>query len=179
MAWRDATTASEPIRTAAGAVLVPLPWSVAPPLAPRLRLPEVLLARKDELHLTLLSSAEAEALDARIGRRDAWRDLAGPDSAFRPRLRADWWLLRAEKPEGLAHAVVARARCPAFEAFRRRAAAVAPAAIAADAPAHVTLYVAGDPRGIGLPSRARFEACRIRRLSVAERRAARRSPEDP
>ncbi len=160
-----------PVRTDSGAVILPLPWSVAPDLAPRLSLPEIELVAKDELHLTLLSSADADRLDSATGGRDAWRALlgAGDPDAWRVTLGDAWWLLRADKAEGPAWSVVALADCPAFTRFRARAAQATRDAIAADAPAHVTLYVAGDPRGIGLPSGAEFERCRVRRLSARER----------
>lgn len=164
--WR-ADTIDRPIRTDGGAVILPLPWSIAPPLAPRLRLPEVELQAKDELHLTVLSSAEAEALDAATGEPDSWRRLLADDPIEAGAVILDdaRWLLRADKPEGRAWSVVAMARCPAFERCRARAASATDGAVAGDAPAHVTLYVAGDPRGIGLPSKAAFDASRVRRLS--------------
>jgi hypothetical protein len=164
-----------PVRTDSGAVILPLPWSIAPGLAPRLALPEVALFPKDELHLTLLSSADADRLDSATGGRDAWRALLGegdPD-AWRVTLGDAWWLLRADKAEGPAWSVIALADCPAFTRLRARAAGISHGAIAPDAPAHVTLYVAGDRRGIGLPSGAEFERCRVRRL----RARARMSPE--
>lgn len=168
-------TIARPIRTDSGAVILPLPWSIAPALTPRLRLPEVELKPKDELHLTVLSSAEAEALDAITGETDSWRRLLAddpiePDAVILDDAR---WLLRADKPGGTAWSVVAMARCPAFERCRARAAIATDGAVADDAPAHVTLYVAGDPRGIGLPSRAAFDASRVRRLDPAEGAAAR------
>ena len=163
-----------PLRTASGAVILPLPWTMAPPLAPRLVLPEITLAAKEELHLTLLSSAEAESLDAATGAPDAWRQLLvdGPIAPASVLLTGAWWLLRADKPDGPAWSVVAMARCPPFDRFRARTAAATDGAVAGDAPPHVTLYVAGDARGIGLPSRAVFEARRLRRLGRAERSAA-------
>lgn len=156
--------------SASGAVILPLPWSIAPPLPPRLVLPEATLTAKDELHLTLLSSLEAAALDASRAAADAWRRWhdADPIDPAKVALDGPWWLLRADKPEGTAWSVVAMARCAAFERFRARVAQASHGAIAADAPAHVTLFVAGDPRGIGLPSRAVFEAARVRQLAPAE-----------
>lgn len=154
------------VRMSSGAVVVPLAWSIAPPLVSSLVLPEVTLRPKDELHLTLLSSTEARALDAALGRPEAWRQLHDEDPLDPSTLALDgpWWLLRADKPEGTAWSVVAMARCAAFLRLRTRAAQASRDAIAADAPAHVTLFVAGDKRGIGLPSRAVFEAARVRRL---------------
>lgn len=158
--------------SASGAVILPLPWSIAPPLPPRLVMPEITLAAKNELHLTLLSSMEAAALDAAQCAADAWRrwhDVDPVDPAM-VALDGPWWLLRADKPEGTAWSVVAMARCAAFGRFRARVAQASHGAIAADAPAHVTLFVAGDPRGIGLPSKAAFQSASVRRLTRDEMR---------
>lgn len=162
------------IRTSSGAVIVPLACEAIPPLIRRLDLPEVSLAAKEEVHLTLLSSAEASALDAATGEPAEWSDFAEKFQceAQRFEITGSWWLLRSEKPEGPAWSVVARLRCPAFAVFRRRISIASARAVSADAPPHVTLFVAGDPRGIGLPTGLRFRATRVRRLDASERMKA-------
>jgi hypothetical protein len=167
------------VRTSSGAVIVPLVWSGPPPLSPRLALPEVILVPKEELHLTLLSSAEASAIDESKGSPAAWSELVEKfgRGAHRLEFTGSWWLLRSGKPEGPAWSVVARVRCPAFEAFRRRASAASSGAVSASAPAHVTLFVAGDARGIGLPTRQRFRTTRLRRLDKGERLKALHAPQ--
>ncbi len=159
-----------PIRTDSGAVILPLPWSVAPSPVPRLGLAETELVAKDELHLTLLGSAEANRLDAVAGKREAWRVLCSAEhpDGWRATVGGEWWLLRAHKPDGVAWSVIALAHCAAWSRFRARAAEKSRGEIRADAPAHVTLYVAGCPRGIGLPSRTDFERFRLRRLTPDE-----------
>lgn len=167
------------VRTSSGAVIVPLAWSAAPPLSPRLALPEVILVPKEELHLTLLSSAEASAIEESKGSPVGWSELVEnfAREARRLEITGSWWLLRAEKPEGPAWSVVARVRCPAFDIFRRRVSAASSGAVSANAPAHVTLFVAGDARGIGLPTGQRFRSTRLRQLDKEERLKALHDPQ--
>jgi hypothetical protein len=170
----ESTSASQ--RMPSGAVILPLPWSTAPPLAERLVLPEATLTPKHELHLTLLSSMEANALDRARATRDAWRQLV--DDAWQQTssiaLTGPYWLLCADKPEGRIWSVVVMVRAAAFPRLRALAASRSGGIIAADAPAHLTLFVAGRARGIGLPSRQEFERLRVRRLTRSERLASHR-----
>ena len=165
-----------PTCTPSGAVILPLPWSIAPPLAERLVLPEATLAPKHELHLTLLSSAEADALDRASAAPHAWRQLV--DDAWQQtpsiELTGPYWLLCADRIEGRIWSVVVMVRAAAFPRLRELAASRSGGIIAADAPAHLTLFVAGRARGIGLPSRQEFERLRVRRLSRSERLALHR-----
>lgn len=139
-------------------------------------LPETTLTPKHELHLTLLSSAEADALDRASAAPDGWRQLV--DDAWRQspsiELSGPYWLLCADKPEGRIWSVVVMVRAAAFPRLRERASERSGGAVAADAPAHLTLFVAGHARGIGVPSRREFERLRVRRLTRGERLAAHR-----
>lgn len=150
---------------ARGSLLLPLPAEAFAGLPATLELDAIALARKSEFHVTLL--------DRTVGARMHAPTAGGAPAAGLPALFAaqDWtwrltgerWLLLEAKPEGPAHSVIELLELPAFARFRAQAGEALGEALPL-APAHVTLYVAGDPIGIGVPSHADFERLKLRRL---------------
>ena len=131
-------------------------------LAPDIVIDGLKLTRKHEFHVTLLDRKEAALVAEFID-----------DDALRARLlREDWtarasgspWLIRDTRRDGSwRHSIVQLLELPALAAFRRGLAE--PGALdLPEMPPHITLYVAGDPKGIGLGSQTRFETLRMRIL---------------
>ena len=157
-----------PGRTATGSVILPLPWTFVPPLAAVLDLPEAPLARKAELHLTLLARDEAARV-ATNAPEAGWRAYFGRHD-WRLRLTDRWTLLHDPAGTAGAFSVIAAVDAPALNLFRRelgRAAAID----LPDTLPHVTLWVAGDTKGIGVASLAEFARRQVRALTDAEREA--------
>lgn len=155
-----------PGRSSTGSVILALGDSLLMPLAPQLGLPEVTLFRKHEVHLTLLSTREAEGLAQRL-----------PEVDWQPAFQAESWswraldafdLLREDRPsEPTRHSVIRHLHCPGLNAFRRKLAQASGLALPETLP-HVTLYTAGHERGIGLSSLADHARFRIRSLATGE-----------
>ncbi len=152
----------------AGSVILPLP---APPFADRestFRVDALELQLKHEFHVTLLNRAQGK-------RAQAKPIPGGTAAAALPALFAelDWqwratglrWLLR-EDLEGkpVKHSVIELLEMPAFNAFRRRAQDLLQEPVP-PAPAHVTLYVAGNAGGIGLDDDGEFLRLRVMPLA--------------
>jgi hypothetical protein len=151
--------------SARGSLALPLPAAAFEGLSAELAIDGLQLQRKREFHVSLCNRALGARLQApRAG---------GPAAARLPALFAalDWswrasgerWLLLEAKQAGPAHSVVELLHMPAFARFRAQAGELLGEELPA-APAHVTLYVAGDPIGIGIDSQAAFERLRLRRL---------------
>jgi hypothetical protein len=149
--------------SARGSLLLPLEDAAFADLVERMHVDGVGLQRKGEFHVTLLD----RALGARAG--DSGAAAARLPALFsgldwRWRATGERWLLREVQPAGCRYSVVELLEMPAFAAFRRGVGDLLGEALPA-APAHVTLYVAGDPLGVGLASQAQFERLRLRRLN--------------
>ena len=134
-------------------------------LPPSLLLDALVLERKPEFHVTVLNREVA----ARLRAQEA-NGVVGPAlpelfamQDWRWSLTGERWLLRKDKPEGTAHSVIELLDMPALNRFRHHAGR-AHAEKLPPTPAHVTLYVAGDPIGIGLADQEEFERLRVRRL---------------
>ena len=153
--------------SARGSLLLPLPMAEVARLAtmPTLRVGDLVLDRKREFHVTLLNSE----LGARV---HAPRAGGAPATAL-PALFAsfDWrwratgerWLLLEARSEARTHSLVEMLEMPAFAPFRVAVGELL-GELLPEPPAHVTLYVAGDPVGIGIDSPSDFERLRLRRL---------------
>lgn len=148
-----------------------LAYATAPDLLP---LPECTLARKHEFHVTVLGRAAGAAIAAAIGAdrlAAAWHEH-------------DWQLKRtgvcrllrrvqpAESGDGgiepvTAWSVIESIELPAMNAFRLAVARLARIELP-EAPPHVTLYVAGDPGGIGVPDHTALAALSVRMLTPVE-----------
>ena len=148
-----------------GSLLLPLPAEDFADLAPQVEIDGVAFARKAEFHLTLLNRALGARLQAphEGGRVAARLPALFAAHDWQWRRSGERWLLLEAKPEGAAHSVVELLELPAFAHFRAQVGALLGETLP-DAPAHVTLYVAGDPAGIGIASDADFERLKLRRL---------------
>jgi hypothetical protein len=157
-------------------VLLPIPAEAwAPPSSP-VRLREgIELAPKSELHITLVGSRLGSGLRRNLG--EAFLDdalhaaLAQADWRFR---RSGRLLLLRKRDHGgegggmrLRHALVEPVRLPAMAGLHRVLGRLLGRQLPVPPP-HATLYVAGDPQGIGLPSRAMLRACTVREVAAAE-----------
>lgn len=160
-----------------GGLLLPLDHDahLLPVMPSRLALDGHALERKDELHLTLLDRTQGTTVRGRLG-----------DTRVRALFESQDWvpagtgrhaLLHREKharghtakPE--AWSVVELLQEPALAAFRR-ALARATGLDLDDGVPHVTLYVAGDPGGIGVPDAATWRARFVRDVATPELFAA-------
>lgn len=156
-----------------GALILPLdPAPFLAPAAPlRLRLDGQVLERKRELHLTLLGRDQGRAVQAALG-EDRMRTLFEPMD-WQCRGTARYALLHKTKEQWdgplQAWSVIEHLQVPAFAAFRHELARLTGLAIDCGVP-HVTLYVAGDPYGIGLPDLRTYRACFMRELPASELR---------
>ena len=155
-----------------GALILPLDQApFYPPDAPlRLRLDGQVLERKHELHMTLLGRDQGreavEALgEARL--RDLFVSLD-----WQPRGTCRYALLRKAKEQWqgeLLHAwsVVEHLQAPAYARFRHELAQATGLALDSGVP-HVTLYVAGDPYGIGVPGIEAYHQVFVREVIASE-----------
>jgi hypothetical protein len=154
-----------PGRSDTGSILLPMnpPSRLSATLA--LAPAPLPLVRKHEFHLTLLSGGEAGALAARMPEA-AWRE-AFDALDWRARWQATAELLHEPRADGDRWSVIQHLELPALNAWRRALAAASDLALPDTLP-HVTLMVAGSPRGIGLPSLAEHAARRVRALTADE-----------
>lgn len=129
---------------------------------PTITVDGLVLARKHEFHVTLLDRTEAGWAKSCID--DAALRALLADHDWRARPQGPAWLIRDQRRGGgWRFSVVQLLDLPAHARFRAAIAQACSHALSA-MPAHVTLYVAGDPAGIGLGSQARFAQCRVRVL---------------
>lgn len=165
-----------PTVDAAGRVLLPLdPAPFAAGRRPR-TIDGCRFEPKDEYHVTLVGSAlGARICESRASRAALVRMLAGT-------VRTDWRVLprsecllvrRPAAPE--VQAVVQLVAVPEaarlYALLDERLAEAVPRP-----PLHVTLYWAGDPRGIGLASRAALRERTVRRVPCGARTRRRAPP---
>ena len=154
-----------------GALILPLEPTVpdAPHAPSRVRLDGHALERKHELHMTLLGREQGRAAVAKLG-EDGVRDIFDTFQ-WQPRGTGCYALLHKAKAQwdGTLHAwsVIEHLHEPAFAAFRDGLAQAAALALDSGIP-HVTLYVAGDPYGIGLPDVPAYRACFVRDVAGVE-----------
>lgn len=157
--------------TARGGLLLPLDAAgfLSADMPLRLRLDGHVLERKRELHLTLLDRRQGEALRERLGEariREAWEAL--PWAPQGTRCHALLHACKDEREGPLqAWSVIEHLHEPALSAFRHRLAAASGLALDSGVP-HVTLYVAGDPEGIGLPDIPAYRDRFVRAVSAEE-----------
>lgn len=139
----------------------------------RVRLDGHVLERKHELHMTLLGRDQGQAVLAAVG-ADRLRALF-ESLDWQPRGTGRHALLHKAKDEWngplLAWSVVEHLQAPGFAAFRDALARATGLPLDCGVP-HVTLYVAGDPYGIGLPDLDTYRACFVREVAAHELRLA-------
>lgn len=151
-----------PGRSRTGSVILPLGHTSLPFLQP-IRLPEVALSPKGELHITLLSTWEAHAVSQSVP-ESAWEAFF-VQQPWRLELTGRAFLLGEDKPFGKAWSVVAELEDASVNSFRRALSQASGVSLPATLP-HVTLWVAGGDRGIGLGSRAEFNQRMVREMRL-------------
>ena len=150
-----------PGRSSTGSVILPLPQA-RKGLSPKPRTLDWLpVVPKHELHLTLLSSGEANEVVAHL-----------PEEAWRETFEALHWtltpsgkavLLHENNPTGLEYSVVTPVECPALNVFRQRLSEASGASLSPTMP-HVTLWTRPMGRGIGIRSTDQYRNSFLREL---------------
>lgn len=154
-----------------GALILPLDSArFLPAGSPlRLRLDGQVLERKHELHATLLGRDAGGSLRGRLGEERMRAMFEALDWQLQDTAR--YALIHKVKPqwEGPldAWSVIAHLHAPAFARFRHALAEASGLPIDSGIP-HATLYVAGDPYGIGLPDVATYRDCHVREVAASE-----------
>lgn len=148
-----------------GSLLLPLPELAFSELPPALAFDGLEFERKHEFHVTLLDRETGRRMRAQEVRgvvRPTARELfEGEDWAWHPTGKK--WLLREEQEHGPVHSIIELLDLPGLVRFRHNL-GWAHGERLPEVPAHVTLYVAGNPIGIGLASKAEFQRLRLRQL---------------
>lgn len=151
-----------------GGLLLAIPpsfgWNAGPDVLDGDEMP---LARKTELHVTVLNRAMGSQLRSVLGGVTIARLFRDED--WTVRRTGEGHLLRKLKVDGaratLCASLVERLDLPALARFRQALGRVTRIGMPEVFP-HVTLYVAGDAAGIGLPDLASFEAARMADLRL-------------
>jgi hypothetical protein len=158
-----------------GTLVLPLPRAVWRPPAAAVILDGCAFEPKRELHVTLVGTALGARLaaafaDGVLAIADVARDFDALDWGFAR--SGAYRLLAKDKRRGPgaprhARSIVELVRLPAMTRFHRRLAARLGVATVVPPP-HVTLWVHGDPAGIGVPSEAELERLTVRTVDRAE-----------
>ena len=154
-----------------GSLALPLdPEPLLPPAMPlRLRLDGQVLERKRELHMTLLGRDAGDALRAQLG-EDRIRALF-ESVEWRPCGTGRYALLHKAKQEWngpvQAWSLIEHLQAPGFAEFRYLLSQASGLGVDCGVP-HATLFVAGDPYGIGLPDLVAYRACFVREVAASE-----------
>ena len=135
-----------------GGLTIPLPANWFMPAASTLDLDGVSLRLKGEFHITLLDQAAGlQILDA-LEEGQVRKFFEGEDWGISH--TGNGVVLRKYKTDSgatiVCHSLIELVKLPAMQRFRAEVANAAGVALP-EAPPHVTLYTAGDPKGIGLP----------------------------
>jgi hypothetical protein len=149
-----------------GVLVLPLSGLPARALPEACEIDGVTLLRKSEFHLTLLSRTEANSVRVRLA--DAEIESLFSAQEWTCRASGPCWLLRKFCDDSrVANSVVVLCAAPALNEFRAAVAGRCDVALP-PVPAHVTLFVAGRERGIGLSSYEDFHAFRVRLVADFE-----------
>ena len=160
IAW--AKSPEWPGRSDTGSVILPLPDTFSPSLG-TVWLPEAELTAKRELHITLLSTGEAATVSQSVPEA-AWEAIFHQQS-WHFGLTGRAFLLGEDKPGGKAWSVIAELGDTSVNTFRQALSQASGIALPDTLP-HVTLWIAGSDRGIGLGSREEFNQRLIREIPI-------------
>ena len=154
-----------PAWTDAGTLLLPVAATVWPPPVAPLQLDGIAFAPKRELHVTVVGRALGAHLHEAGLQVEALDVAATLDWRFE---RCGQWLrLEASAGGRRRHSIIERIALPALATLHARLGARLGRQLAVP-PAHVTLYTAGDDRGIGVPDAARLARHSVRAVDAAE-----------
>ena len=164
------TTPARPHWTAAGTLLLAIPPQAWPPPARGLRLDGIDFSPKPELHATIVGRTLGARL--RAAAADEPGVAAGVDAACAAcdwswARRRDWWLLRKTADGARKASIVERITLPAMAPFHARLGQLLGCPLPVPPP-HVTLWVAGDAEGIGVPDAAAWQRHAMRPVTGAE-----------
>ena len=143
-----------------------------PPDAP-ITIDGIRLQPKAELHVTLVGTALGEELLRSVARPRLHDTVARTLATHgtHPRRTGSLHLLRKPFAEdgrsGVAHSVIEHVRLPAMAPLHAALGRLLGRQLPVP-PTHVTLYTAGDDRGIGVPSPTRLRALCVRRVDPSE-----------
>lgn len=152
-----------------GRLLIPVDVGRFAYLPAELSIDGIPLRLKHEFHVTVLNEDAVTLLRQRLGddlnlRRQFDAHCAQLTWRWQPAY--EHWLVRYQPPgEPLAHSVVMLIDMPDANSLRRwldRHLGMALGPV----PAHITLYVAGREKGIGLANMTEFQARAVRRLDL-------------
>ena len=163
----------QPHWTDAGTLLLPITPQAWPPPRRGVDVDGSDFAPKRELHATVLG----RALGARVRMAMAGNPALGTalDAVAASldwswtRDRA-WWLLRKREGDAEKASIVETIALPAMQPFHARLGQLLGTTLPVPLP-HVTLYVAGDPEGIGVPDGEAWRRYVVRAISADELRA--------
>ena len=156
-----------------GALVLPLDAATfLPPQAPlRVRLDGRVLERKRELHITLLGRDQGREMVAALG--EARLRTLFESFDWQVHGTGRYALLHKTKDEWdgplQAWSLVEHLQAPDMAAFRYALAQESRVTLDCGVP-HATLYVAGDPHGIGIPSLAAYRELFVREVAAPELR---------
>jgi hypothetical protein len=153
-----------PGRSGTGSVILTLPSAFALSLE-TIRLPEAELTPKRELHITLVSTREAHAVAQSVP-ESAWAAIFHRQP-WHLGLTGRAYLLGEDKPGGKVWSVIAELEDSSVNVFRQALSQVS-GVVLPDTLPHVTLWVAGSDRGIGLGSREEFSQRLIREITFED-----------
>lgn len=156
-------------------LLLPLDPRQWPPPACGIRLDGIDFAPKPELHVTLIGSRLGRELHAALApaflRAQLERAFAAQDWRF---TRSGRWLLLTQRTGNgqdagaWRNSIIEPVELPAMRPFHAALGRLLGRQLPVPPP-HVTLYTAGDARGIGLPRGSRLRAVTVRELEPAHR----------
>lgn len=148
-----------------------------PPLAP-IELDGLEFQPRDELHVTLVGRALGRQLHETLGERFRTCAVRAAFEALDWRFERTGELLRLRKAvrlksgeQRIANAIIERIRMPAMARFHHALGDLLGRRLPVPPP-HVTLYVHGRERGIGLPGPAKLRAWTVRSVDPRELAAA-------
>lgn len=144
------------------------------PLPPGpLRLDGIVFQGKHELHVTAIGRRLGSRLQAAIdeGHIDAAALRATVESLPWTMQRSSRYrmLCKPRVGQGDAYSLIERVRVPALHALYEQLGMLLGHALSVP-PAHVTLYVAGDAKGIAVPDMAALRKATVRRVAACELR---------
>lgn len=152
-----------------GRLLIPVDVGRFAHLPAELSVDGIALRLKHEFHVTVLNEDSVTLLGQRLKEEPQLRSQLDDHCA---RLSWQWecayehWLVRYQPPdEPLAHSVILLIDMPAANSLRRWLDSQLNMALG-PVPAHITLYVAGREKGIGLANMTEFQARAVRRLEL-------------
>lgn len=151
-------------------LILPIPpdrW--VPPCAPA-TVDGVQLAPKSELHITLIGRRLGDELHAQFDSTYLDSAIAAARDAHDWRFGRTGRHLLLRKPiagDRLAHSLIEMIDLPAMAPFHGALGRMLGRQLQVP-PAHVTLYTAGDPRGIGVSSPGRLRALAVREVGIGQ-----------